>query len=454
MSLHLDDTIAAIASAPGGALRGILRISGPGVISCLEEVFEAADGTATTAVCRPTVIAGRLKLDEVHRLDTDLYLWPTGRSYTGQPVAELHTIGSPPLLEAVLRIVCAAGARLAGPGEFTMRSFLNGKLDLTQAEAVLGVIDAQDRRQLTVALEQLGGGLASPLQSLRSDLLDLLSHLEAGLDFVEEDIEFIAADELTAQLDRAVDRMDVVAERIQTRSPSAVEPLVVVTGYPNVGKSSLVNALIGQEAALVSEFPGTTRDFILRTIDADGLACRIVDTAGIDLTEDDPLDAASRAMAGAQLERADIQLLCLDSSRPLNEWERRQLGESHAAVRILVLTKSDLPRMIDCSAACVPTSSHMGTGMDELRTEIRDRIESSVAGEGGVVGNTAVRCGESVRLAVAHLRTARGLAAVGGGDELVAAELRGALDQLGMVVGAVHSDDILDRVFSRFCIGK
>ena len=172
------------------------------------------------------------------------------------------------------------------------------------------------------------------------------------------------------------------------------------------------------------------------------------------MAKDNPLDAAARVMAVAQLERADVQLFCLDASRPINDWERQQLGESAGPPRICVLTKSDLHRSAECTVPFVLTSSRDGSGMDELRRAIRDRIESSAGGEGGVVGNTAVRCGESVRLAVEHLRTARRLASAGGGEELVAAELRGALDQLGMVVGAVHTDDILDRVFSRFCIGK
>jgi tRNA modification GTPase len=191
------DTIAAIASAPGGAARGIVRLSGPGVLDCLKRSFVIADEQCSSleAILAAHAVRGTLRLPTT-RLPCELYYWPGARSYTREPLAELHTLGSPPLLASALAALCQAGARLAQPGEFTLRAFLAGRLDLTQAEAVLGVIDARGRTQLDAALAQLAGGLSAPLGRLRERLIDLLAHLEAGLDFVEEKIEFISSAEL------------------------------------------------------------------------------------------------------------------------------------------------------------------------------------------------------------------------------------------------------------------
>jgi len=204
-----DETIAAVASAAGGAARGIVRLSGPSVRACLERCFQPADPQSWSAAARPTVFAGCLTLaGSGARLPCDVYFWPGARSYTRQPVAEIHTLGSPPLLEAVLATLAARGARPARPGEFTLRAFLAGRLDLTQAEAVLGVIDAADGRQLADALEQLAGGLAAPLDALRGRLLDLLAHLEAGLDFADEGVQFITPEALAAELAAAAGHVD------------------------------------------------------------------------------------------------------------------------------------------------------------------------------------------------------------------------------------------------------
>src|SRR5438045_8027325 len=197
MTFDLDDTIAAIASAPGGALRGIVRLSGPQAMACVAGLVRLHDGEARSSIAAPTCRRAVMQVSpELGDVPLVLYLWPTDRSYTRQPSAELHLPGSPPILEAVLAAVCQSGARLARPGEFTLRAFLAGRLDLTQAEAVLGVIDAGNRQELDAALSQLAGGLAKPLAMLRGQLLDLLAHLEAGLDSTDEDIDCISITEM------------------------------------------------------------------------------------------------------------------------------------------------------------------------------------------------------------------------------------------------------------------
>jgi tRNA modification GTPase len=455
----LDDTIAAISTAAGGAARGMIRLSGPSVVECLAKDFRPAAPVALAKVRAPRVIEGAFRLLDGRELPCEFYLWPGARSYTRQPVAELHTLGSPPLLDALLRAVCRAGARLAEPGEFTLRAFLAGQLDLTQAEAVLGVIDAQGEGQLQTALAQLAGGVSTPMTRLRERLLDLLAHLEAGLDFVEEDIEFISADELESQLAAAEDAVRHIVARMESRGETSAGPRVVLVGWPNAGKSSLFNALAGDARAIVSDHPGTTRDYLLARIQIDGLDCELVDTAGVEPPATNHQPPTTNSIAGTAQEmtreqhgRAQLRLLCLDSTRPLNAWEREQLARDEA--QLLVLTKADQPRATDLDRAALPTSSLSGAGLDALRAAIARAAGESLSDEAGVVSGTAARCAESLRLAAAALQTARALTAAGAGEELAAAELRSALDHLGQVLGAVYTDDVLDRVFSRFCIGK
>jgi tRNA modification GTPase len=531
----LDDTIAAIASPPGGAARGIIRISGPAALECAARLFRSAiecqesdipssfsrapkgsgvlcspcdvaslrsnqprqtnkTSGADILVCpesakngrqeclphysaAPMALAGSLHLPELHSpIPCDLYLWgrrpacaaaiaaetaaPQVRSYTGQPVAEIHTLGSPPLLEMILRAVCAAGARLAGPGEFTLRAFLAGRIDLTQAEAVLGAIDAADRRALDAALCQLAGGLARPLHRLRDELLELLAHVEAGFDFVDEALPFISREELDRKLTEATDQLAALERQMLARAEPGDIPRAVLVGRPNSGKSSLFNAVVGSASALVSHHAGTTRDYLTADLDLDGVKCRLIDTAGIDgeppaasqtAGPSDIEDAAQRA-AESQQRLADVQVLCLDATRPLDDWEREQIEAGLVGrQRIVVLTKCDAARRISEVPTGIATSSITGEGIQTLQSELRRRAIADAGSQGDVVASTATRCRESLQLAQQALQRAR---AAAGEEELVAVDVRLALEEIGKVVGAVYTEDLLDRIFSRFCVGK
>lgn len=454
---HPDDTIAAIASAPGGAARGIVRVSGPKALDCLAAVFLAESPQHDLRkLGSARVVPGRLRLTNfASTLPCDVYLWPGKRSYTRQPTAEVHTLGSPPLLSATLAALCAQGARLARPGEFTLRAFLAGRLDLTQAEAVLGVIDAADRRELDAALVQLAGGLGGALNALRDRLLDLLAHLEAGLDFVEEDIEFISSRRLQAELDEAQATVAGLAERMARRGEALDSARAALVGWPNVGKSSLFNALAGGDRAIVSPQPGATRDYLRAKISLNGVACELIDTAGVETAPVDKIGDAAQQASGEQRERARLELFCLDGSRPLNAWEEARLSQSTAGDRTLtVVTKADAPRCLVELPGAIETSSATGQGLDALRARIREALDETLPSDDGLVLSTSIRCRESLRLAAESLARAGGIARLAAGEELVAAELRVALDQLGQVVGAVYTEDVLDRIFSRFCIGK
>ncbi len=448
---QVDDTIVAVASASGGSLRGIVRVSGPDTLATVASHFCADIALAelpSAQRVQGTLILG-MPLGDI---PCAAYVWPSQRSYTRQPTIELHTIGSPPLLEAIVRQLCAAGARLAQPGEFTMRAFLAGRLDLTQAEAVLGVIDATSQRDLNVALSQLAGGLAAPLHELREQLLNMLSHLEAGLDFVEEDIDFISRDELLRGIDEADAVLRTVQQQMKMRGEASDAPRVVLVGCPNAGKSSLLNALLAEDAAIVSEISGTTRDYVDRTVRFGNQNLVLVDTAGVEDTSNAVgIPSQAQSVTVSEQEIAKLTLLCIDVTRPINEWEANELERADGSPRLLVATKADASQELDLSARAIFTSSVTGQGLDELRLAI---VEALADDSCDAVTSTALRCHESLRLAKVSIDQARIAASEGLGEELVAGELRVVLAELGNVVGVVYTDDILDRIFSRFCIGK
>ncbi len=454
-----DDTIAAIASAAGGAARGIVRLSGPRVIAILEACYRPQSDFELSSVISPTAMCGVVRLSEFGPalagagIEADLYLWPGTRSYTRQPLAELHTLGSPPLLTALLKRVCAAGARLAEPGEFTLRAFLAGRIDLTQAEAVLGVVDARAESELQTALSQLAGGLATPLAGVRERLIDLLAELEAGLDFAEEDIEFVSRDDVEVALGDARSMVARLESQMTGRGRHDRPPRIVLVGSPNVGKSSLFNALAKDAAAIVADEPGTTRDYLTATLDLGGVLCQLVDTAG---TMPDgggnPLDAPAQQATASVSHGGDLRLLCIDSTRLLNAWERATLAVDNSR-QLVVLTKCDQAGRVELSCPTVATSATAGQGLGDLRQAI-GCVVLNLDRAGTIVAVTAERSADSVRLAGEALDQALQLTCSGAGEELVAGEIRLALTELGKVAGVVHSDDVLGRIFSRFCVGK
>jgi tRNA modification GTPase len=455
----LADTIVAIGTAAGGAARGMIRISGPETFAIVSHCFQTIDGD-WQAVSSATAVAGELRLGSgLPPLPCDLFLWPGENSYTRQPSAELHTFGSPPLLELAVANLCRLGARVAEPGEFTLRAFLAGRLDLTQAEAVLGVIDATNAESLQTALGQLAGGISKPLGELREQLLLLLAHLEAGLDFVDEDIEFISKADISRQLAAAHELVAATLEQLRSRSNSQFLSKVVLVGPPNAGKSSLFNALVEKypasaehSRALVSEQAGTTRDYLAASVDLNGIACELIDTAGVDIADAHSIPGRAQEMTADQLRQANCTVWCVDIASPCFETEIAGIKAGEQG--ILAVTKIDLqPSNIELAAGgAIPCSARTGAGLNELSTAIANIVGSEAAST--AVASTAARCLDSLAGAQESLQSASTLVGLGSGDELIAVEVRTALEELGRVVGAVYTDDILDRIFSTFCIGK
>jgi tRNA modification GTPase len=421
-----------------------VRLSGPEAPAIARAVVRLDDGEEPDRN-RPSWRSGTIDLDGLP-LDASVTFWPGSRTYTGQPMAEIHTIGSPPLLRQVLGACLDRGARLAEPGEFTLRAFLSGRIDLTQAEAVLAVIDSQSSAQVEAALQQLAGGLAGPIERVRDRLLDTLAHLEAGLDFVDEaDVDPIGRRRLADDLARDAGELARLADRLRGRDRPSGLPRVVLVGPPNAGKSRLFNALTGEDHALVSPVAGTTRDYLSAPIRCEGLRVDLIDTAGIDETGD-PIEAEAQALRAAQAAGADLLLDCRSSDAP------HGVDLPDGRPRLVVWTKAD------CSAeeppdGAIATSAATGQGLDSLRQAIAATLRARAA-EHESAGLTSARCRDGLVRASKALEHAAEAIRLDAGDELVAVDLRDAVEELGRVIGAEIDDAILDRIFQRFCIGK
>jgi tRNA modification GTPase len=433
----LDDTIVALASALGPGTRAIVRLSGPDahrVIAALFERLAEARG----------ITHGNLRLPGVHSpMPAVLLSMPAPNSYTGQDCIEIHTVSSPPLIELLIATLLDAGARAARPGEFTMRAFLAGKKDLTQAEAVLAVIEAGTDDELTQALAQLAGNVAQPLHELRDDLLNLLAEVEAGLDFTEEDIEFVNKRDMLLRLGKGLAQLMNLQKQLEARSVSTRSFRVALVGEPNAGKSSLFNSLAGISAAIVSPVAGTTRDYVTRTVTLQGTNVELIDTAGWQ-DANDTIEQQAQRLSRELAASADLVLWCVEATAWRGEPRQRPNVESAT----IVITKSDL-REVDAEHPI--TSARTGRGVMDLRRCLAEKAKSSRT---PALAPSLSRCRHHVEKGLTHLRAAHHAVLFDDPAELLALELRLALDQVGEMVGAVYTDDLLDRIFSRFCIGK
>jgi tRNA modification GTPase len=441
----LQDTIVALSSPPGPGARAIVRLSGPEALRVATRFFHSLDAIERN---RRRSYSGELRLPALHSpLPADLYFWPAPRTYTGQELVELHTLSCPPLVELVVAACLDAGARAAGPGEFTLRAFLAGKLDLTRAEAVLAVIEAGSRAELRQALAQLAGGVTRPLQELREDLLNLLADVEAALDFADEDVRFVEQPELLNRLAKGMALVTLLRRQLEQRAVGDQPFRVVLAGRPNAGKSSLFNALAGAPAALVSPEPGTTRDYLVRRLEMEGLRVELIDTAGW-REQVNGVEGLAQKLGREQTRMADLVLLCLEAGTTPNPAERALLSEGQDPPVLAIATKCDLATP---PADLLATSAVTRVGLKELGHLLAERARAHFR---PALAPSLSRCRHHVEACLNHLRQGHAFVLNEAPPELLALELRSALDQLGELVGAVYTDDLLDRIFSRFCIGK
>lgn len=445
------DTIAAVGSPFGEGAIALLRVSGPGALAVAGKVCAGQPDLKTFPPRRQRLV--RLLDREGRPLDEVLLcVHRAPASYTGEDMVEISCHGGILVTRRALETLLAAGARAAEPGEFTQRAFLNGRMDLTQAEAVMDLIRAQTDLAIRAAGEQLDGRLGQRVNGLREDLLSLVAHVEAFIDFPDENIDPETGAALVVRADGMIAALDALLATAGQGRILREGVRTVIYGEPNVGKSSLLNALLGQDRAIVSDLPGTTRDTIEESFNVRGLPLRLIDTAGLRASVD-PLENAGMAHTRRTLARADLALHIADGSQP-------PLAISDATqpvpVEILVLNKRDLgvhPAWAEHPGA-VRVSCRNGDGLEALADAIYERVTGGqLAWNDAAVAINARHQG-CLQRARESLLTAREALRDGLSPEFAALDLRAALDAVGAVVGQVDTEDILGRIFSTFCIGK
>jgi tRNA modification GTPase len=452
-------TIVAVATPPGRGGIGIVRLSGPDA----RRIGTALTSRRTPFAPRRATLARLANASD----EVVVTFFAAPGSYTGEDVVEISAHGSQVVLREIVAAAVAGGARVASPGEFTLRAFLNGRLDLVQAEAVNDLVNAVTPLQAKAAFDQLQGTLTRSIAAIDAQLLDLVARLEASVDFPDEGYHFIAPDEIGRALDNVL--ASTAALIAQSRQGRLVREglQVAIVGKPNAGKSSLFNALVGAPRAIVTDVPGTTRDLVTETADLAGLRVTFVDTAGLrttsDVVESEGVDRSKGAIASA-----DLVLVVLDSSRSLDESDRQAMSQSIETKRIIVQNKSDLPVVWDVDQiafqgpesnpngdVCVRTSSVTGDGIDALRNRIAELVDATMPGERPEITN--VRHIALVERAHAALLRAREAAVNQGAaisEEFVLADLQEARESLEEIVGKRTPDDVLSHIFATFCIGK
>lgn len=461
---YTDDTISAVATAVGEGGIGIIRMSGTKAIQVADKLFHGFTGKRASEAASHSASYGSIIDPETAAVvDEVLLLVMKGpRSYTREDVVEIHCHGGPVPLRKILDLTLVNGARLAEPGEFTKRAFLNGRLDLTQAEAVIDVIRAKTDASLKLAVNHLSGQFSQVIKSQRDAVLAMIAQLEAAIDFPEEDIEEIttsAVADTTRQVITAIDRLLATA---QTGRILREGLQTVIIGKPNVGKSSLLNALLREKRAIVTDIPGTTRDVIEEYVNIRGVPLKIVDTAGIRETED-LVEKIGVQRAREFIDKADLILLLLDASIPLSDEDRNVLSLLPDRQAMVLLNKTDLPEQINRDEVASYLSSRQqlldlsvetGTGLTELEQAILDLVYSGEVSqaEGAFVNN--VRHIDLLRQAKGHLDEALRTAEMAMPPDCIVVDLRAAWEKLGEVTGDAVSENIIDEIFSRFCIGK
>ncbi len=452
--MHFDDTIAAIATAAGQGGIAILRISGPDAGNVLRRVFHPAKGEKEAfpshLLVYGHVVRGNEKIDEAMAV-----LMRSPRSYTREDVAEIHTHGGQVMAGLALELALAAGARQAEPGEFTRRAFLNGRLDLSQAEAVMGLISAGGRQAAKAAMRQLGGGPSQFIREALDRLFGLMAGLEAAIDYPEEVEEAEATSSLRDGVLTLANRLeDACDERGVKMLEHGMD--VVLCGRPNVGKSSLLNALLGEDRAIVTDVPGTTRDILTGSIEINGLPVTLSDTAGLRDTSD-TVEKIGVLRAQKAVAQADVVLLMIDAGQLLSREDEDLLLSPPEGEFAVVLNKSDLAPMVSLEkiqelcpfAPVLALSARTGEGLKELKAYLAQK-----AGEPSRLAITASRHLAAARRAVTSLRQAALSLASGVPLDLAAVDMRDALSALSEITGDEVEERILDQVFSQFCVGK
>ncbi len=456
------DTIAAIATPIGRAGIGIIRVSGPGAPGLAEKIFRPSK--AVTRLESRRLYLGHLFAPSTGALVDEvlLALMRAPHTFTREDVLEIHSHSGYLLLSRILEIILNENVRLAKPGEFTFRAYMNGRIDLTQAEAIIDLINAKSERGLQMASQQIRGDFKKDVERLRQTAIGILARLEVAIDFPEEEDGVFQKKETARQIHEGLIQPMGEIMAAQAQRKIWVDGIqTVIAGCVNVGKSSLLNRLLNEERAIVTPVPGTTRDVIESTIHIEGIPLRLMDTAGFREVKGE-VEKIGIRMAEQKLSEADLSLIVLDQSRPLNDGDRDIITRAERGKRLILLNKNDLPSVLDEDALgrlaggtpTVRISALTGEGMGDLCRAIKNAV---VGGEGDL-GSSRVapnlRHQKALQDAMAYFREAESNTRKEQPVEIIAMDLQSGLDALGEIIGDTATDEVLERIFSQFCLGK
>ena len=459
--VNLFDTIAAVSTPVGEGGIGVIRLSGLQAVPLALKIFRRRNGAVLDNPKPFQLYYGVIVDPQCNEIIDEVLLstMRAPRSYTREDMAEISAHGGPLPLQAILQLLCNAGARLAQPGEFTQRAFLNGRIDLTQAEAVLDTISARTGAGLRAAQRHLQGEIGLQVQTLRNRLIGLLSSIEAAIDYAEEDLSLLPLEEVRRQLYEVRAQLCALITSHTRGRLLRQGAQTVIIGRPNTGKSSLLNTLLGETRAIVTPVPGTTRDVIEEQIDLAGVPLRLLDTAGIRHT-DDLVESLGVARSRAALESADLLLLVLDRAVPLTDEDHHLLRQLHGRPAVIILNKADLPACVDAETLINASESPVavlstltGEGLDDLHSAISALLlGGGVATETPMLANMRQR--DAAAQAAASLDEALDTLDAGGSEELLAVDILAATEALAEITGEAVRDQVIADLFARFCVGK
>ncbi len=448
----MREPIVAIATPYGESAIGIVRLSGKGVLDIVKKFFK------TKGEIRPRFAHfGRLYDEKGEELDEGILIYyKAPHSYTGEDMVELNLHGNPRILQRAVELFLKAGARLAEPGEFTKRAFLNGKLDLTQAEAVAELISAKAELARKVALKQLHGELSKYIRPLRDTLLELLAYVEADIEFAEEDIPTLTKEQVLEMVDKVLKGIEELLKTAKTGKFIREGIKLAIVGRPNVGKSSLFNALLKEERAIVTDIEGTTRDYIEETLQLKGIPVRLIDTAGIRETQDF-VEKIGIERSKKKIEEADLVLFVIDGSREITDEDLKIYETIKTKESIVVVNKVDLPLRANLEIFkgenIIKVSALTGEGLEELSEEILKKVgvqlEESVNIYVSLRHETLLKKAKEVLERFKDEYRTKDIS-----PEIAMLDLREASDYLGEILGDITTEDVLGKIFSTFCIGK
>lgn len=481
--MNLDDTIVAIATPPGRGGIGVVRLAGPEAKNiaapmlrlkhelepgsavfgelmepCGSDILIRSAATETNKEFEENAARRGISAPHEQKIDEVVVTYfAKPHSYTTDDIVEISAHGSPVVLRHIVELALARGARLAEPGEFTMRAFLNGRIDLTQAEAVRDLIDSQTLQQAKVAAQQLEGALSHRLQPIKQKLVELIALLEAGIDFAEDDVSVLPSKQILEHIGRVHAPLEELSKSFAYGKLVHEGLMLAIVGRPNVGKSSLFNRLVEHERAIVTATPGTTRDLVTEIVAIGGIPVKLVDTAGIRRALDEAESIGIKKSMEA-LADADLVLVVLDASQEVNDEDRQLLSHVEGRTAIIVHNKADLMSQashtgLSMERNMIRTSALTGAGIDELRTEILGQVSGDkCSAESGFLTNA--RHAALVRDSLKALSDAESAVQHRVPHEMLLLDLYNALRPLDEITGATTNDDILNLIFSRFCIGK